>query len=202
MRFLIIDLIIILILSACSTVFGQTASRDLGKLVPDPQPSASVKCLQVPLAIRKRYPNPDGSCVLLSCGCGGVHANDPKSRSLPFNTDLGAAVRGGANPERIAQVFAQRGIRAYNVTGRPSIPMARWAVKTGRACAIGFDYEHFQLVWGYDDSRKVWYVWDNRYPEQLREYTESEFEAMHDRSGRWVVVIDQPSDRIPKPKDW
>lgn len=195
-------LIAILLAFTPAIASAQQASRDLGKLVADPQPSTTVQCLQVPLAIRKRYPNPDGSCVLLSSGLGGIHTNDPKSWSLPFNTELGKAVRGGANPERIAQVFAQRGIRAYNVTGRPSIPMARWAVKTGRACAIGFDYEHFQLVWGYDDSRKVWYVWDNRYPDQLREYTESEFEAMHDRSGRWVIVLDQPADRIPKPRDW
>jgi hypothetical protein len=194
--------LIAILLLMPSTVTAQQASRDLGKHVADPVPSATVNCLEVPLEIRKLYPNPDGSCVLLSSGLGGVHANDPKAWSLPFNTQYGEAERGGANPERIAHIFAQRGIQAYNVTGQPSIPMARWAVKTGRACAIGFDYEHFQLVWGYDSSRKVWFIWDNRYPEFISEYTEADFEQMHDRSGRWVIVLDKPSDRVPKPRPW
>lgn len=195
-------LIAILFLLLPSTLAAQQASGDLGRSVTDPTPSATVNCLQVPKWIRNKYPNPDGSCVLLSAGVGGVHANDLRAATLPFNSQYGEAERLGANPERITHIFTERGIKAYNVTGQPSIPMARWAVQTGRPCAIGFDYEHFQLVWGYDSVRKVWFVWDNRYPDDLKEYTEAEFVQMHDRSGRWVIVMDRPGDRIPKPREW
>jgi len=168
----------------------------------DPIPSAKVHCLQVPLATRRHYPNPDGSCVFLSMGVSGIQSNDPKCQYLPFDSAYGTAERGGANPERVAHVCAKRAIHAYNVTGKYSIPMARYAVATGRGCAIGFDHEHFQAVWGYDYARQVWLIWDNRYPDYITEYSESEFEAMHDRSGRWVVVNERPGDRIPRPVEW
>jgi hypothetical protein len=169
---------------------------------PDPVPGKAIHCLQVPKPIRIKYPNPDGSCVLLSLGVSGIHSNDPKCTYLPFKSEYGPAERLGANPERIARIFAQRGIKGWNVTGKPSIEMARFAVKTGRGCALGFDYEHFQAVWGYDYQRKIWLIWDNRYPEFIWEYTEAQFEQMHNRSGRWSVVLEKPGDRIPHPTEW
>lgn len=176
----------------------------LGKppLKADPVPSAKVHAVQIPRELRDRLKNWDGSCVLLSCSFGGMHSNDPKCVYLPFQSQYGPPERGGADPQRMARIFSQRGIHGWNVIGKQSIDMARYAVRTGRGCALGFDYEHFQAVWGYDYERKIWFIWDNRYPEFVTEYTEAEFEQMHNRSGRWTIVLERPGDRIPKPSEW
>lgn len=162
---------------------------------------AGTHCLQVPVDLRLAYLNLDGSCVLDSLGIGGIHANDPKAAYLPFPSPYGPPERGGADPERIAHICNARGIKAWNVTGQPTIDMARWAVATNRACAIGFDYQHFQTVWGYDSKRKIWLICDNRCPEKISEYSEARFEEMHNRV-RWVVVLDRPMPRIPCYQDW
>lgn len=146
--------------------------------------------------------NPDGSCVQCSIAMCGVHCNDPRAATLLWDTPYGPGVRGGSWPARVSNYCAQRGIKAWNVTGSTTIDWCRWAVRTGRFAAIGADVAHFQTLWGYDYRRRRWLVCNNQTPKQIDEYSEEEFRNLHYRSGPWVVILERPSSEAPQLIEW
>jgi hypothetical protein len=165
--------------------------------------------MQLPPEIRGWYTNPDGSCVQCSIGMCGVWANCPAAATLLWETEYGSAVRGGSWPERVAGYCEQRGIKAYNVTGKDTKAWMRWSAKTGRFAAIGFFTAHFQTLYGYDDRGTadtrddLWYVCNNNSTDRIDQYTDAEFDRLHQRSGPWCVILDTPAPpAVPKYIKW
>lgn len=162
----------------------------------------SLATMQLSRETRCFYFNPDGSCVQLSIGIAGVHCNDPKASSLPFNSVYGEGIRGGSDPARVANYCNRRGIKAYSVTGKTTKDWIRWAGETNRFGAIGAGSQHFQTLYGYDPDRKVYLVCNNQCPERITEYSEPEFLRLHYESGPWVVILQRPSSPAPVLTEW
>ena len=147
--------------------------------------------VDIPSEIRKWYRNPDGSCVQCSIGMCGVDQNYPVASTLLWDTDYGAKERGGSYPQRVANYAQKRGMRIYNVTGEAeTIPWMKWAIETGRGCAIGAGGSHFQTLFGYSGGK--WYVCNNNSTDKIDEYTEEAFQRLHMASGPWIVILDVP----------
>ncbi|MES2935978.1 MAG: hypothetical protein V4805_21125, partial [Pseudomonadota bacterium] len=81
---------------------------------------------------RVKYINPDGSCVQLSIGLAGIHANVPVAARLPFNSEFGPGIRGGSGPDRVTAYCDKRHIAAWNVTGPQTIKWMEYGCRTGR----------------------------------------------------------------------
>lgn len=146
----------------------------------------------IPVEMRKWYRNPDGSCVQCSIGMCGLDQNVPAASTLLWDTQYGARERGGSYPSRVAKYCRKRGIKAYNVTGKETWAWMRWAVETGRGCAIGAGSAHFQTLIGYDDESKEWLVCNNNSTHKIDRYDERAFRRLHLASGQWVVILDYP----------
>ncbi len=154
--------------------------------------------------------NTDGSCVQCSITHCGFQCNEPAAASLLYNTEFGPAVRGGSTPSRVANYCNQRHIRAWNITGvgdgqtTGTKAWMRYAVKTGRFAAIGFERAHFETLWGYDYDRQKWLVVNNQLPANMKveEYDEAEFTRRHMASGPWIVVLQKPSSDVPQLIEW
>lgn len=167
------------------------------------QDTPSVVSMQLSPSVRNWCYNTDGSCVFCSSAMIGMAANEPNASCLLFDTKYGPAQRGGAWPARVANVFNERGIRAYNVTGYENTdPWMRWAVKTGRFAAIGAGRAHFQTLYGYDHKTKEWLVCNNQTPKQIDRYSEAGFKQLHLASGPWIVVLKKPSSENPILTEW
>lgn len=162
----------------------------------------TVSTMQLSPQQRAWFRNPDGSCVQCSIGMAGVHCNDIRASTLLWDTDYGKAVRGGSWPSRVANYCDERGIKAYNVTGDSTIAWCRWAAKTGRFAAIGAGRAHFQTLYGYDNTRKVWLVCNNNSTDRIDEYSEDAFRRLHYASGPWVVILQRSSSPNPELNEW
>ena len=163
-------------------------------LVPLLGASGSVpdQALELPAEQRAWFRNPDGSCVQCSIGMCGMDQNVPAAATLLWTTEYGTKVRGGSNPSRVAKYCQERGIRAYNVTGKTTFDWMRWAVYSGRPAAIGAGRAHFQTLAGYEPKTKTWLVCNNNSPTKIDRYSESRFRRLHLSSGQWVVILDYP----------
>ena len=157
--------------------------------------------MELPAASRAWFRNPDGSCVQCSNGMVGMHINRPEWTFLLFDTEYGPAVRKGSWPGRVADYAKRRGMRIYNVTGRTyddTRPWMQWAARTNRFCAIGAGSSHFQTLYGYiPGAEKPWLVCNNNSTGTVDEYTEQGFRRLHEASGPWIVVPDEPSPAPP-----
>lgn len=168
---------------------------------PDPRLLADL-----PPELRCLFRNPDGSCVQCSIGMCGVDANDPTAYTLLVDSEFGPKVRGGSWPGRVGEYTKQRGTKCWNVTGKETYDAMVWAAESGRRAAIGFKTSHFcTLMDTKVDSRgqRLWYVCDNNTPEQVHEYSDSEFRRLHEASGPWCVILDRPPPPLrPKYVEW
>ena len=157
--------------------------------------------MELPAALREIMRNPDGSCVQCSNGMVGEHNNLPAWTFLLFDTEYGPAVHGGSWPGRVADYAKRRGMRLYNVTGNSygdTRPWMIYAAKTNRFAAIGAGGSHFQTLYGYiPGAEKPWLVCNNNSPQTIDEYTEQGFRRLHEASGPWVIVPDEPSPAPP-----
>lgn len=147
------------------------------------------------------YVNQDGSCVQCSLGHCGVWQNNPSFANLLWDTQYGPRVRGGSYPSRVEAYANKREVPIYNVTGKPTYEWMKWAAKTGRMCAIGCYSSHFQTLLYYNPDPadpKPWKVKNNwgvsggNSVKSHNEFTESEFKREHERSGKWIVIIQGP----------
>lgn len=154
---------------------------------PDPRLS-----LDVPVELRTWYRNPDGSCVQCSIGMCGIDQNVPAAETPLWDTEYGRRERGGSGPDRVARYCRERGIRAYNITGRETWDWMKWATRNGRGAAIGAGSYHFQTLVGHDPAAGKWYVCNNNSPTRIDEYDEAGFRRLHLASGQWAVVLDYP----------
>lgn len=174
-------------------------AQDRGALVPGQvlnQPPAST-VMELPPEVTGWYRNPDGSCVQCSNGMVGCHNNLPAWSTLLWDTEYGAAVRGGSSPSRVAKYARARGMRLYNVTGEPTFAWMAWAAKTNRFAAIGAGRSHFQTLYGRSTATDRWLVCNNNSTGRVDEYTPSGFRSLHLASGPWVVVPDEPAPAVP-----
>lgn len=157
--------------------------------------------MELPAPQREIFRNPDGSCVQCSNGLVGMHINRPAQTFLLWDTEYGPAVHGGSWPGRVADYAKRRGMRIYNVTGNSyadTRPWMIWAAKTNRFAAIGAGGRHFQTLYGYiPGAEKPWLVCNNNSPQTIDEYSEQGFRRLHEASGPWVVVPDEPSTAPP-----
>lgn len=150
------------------------------------------KALKIPEEIRRKFFNPDGSCVQCSIGMCGADQNDPNAARLLVNSEWGPAERGGSGPQRVAEYCNRRGIKAWNVTGEETWEWMKWASRTGRMAAIGAGHNHFQTLCYYDQQQGVWWVCNNNSPHRIDAYSERAFRQLHLASGQWVVILDSP----------
>jgi hypothetical protein len=148
--------------------------------------------MDLPKDLRAWFKNPDGSCVQCSIGMCGVDQNVPAAATLLWDTEYGPAERGGSYPSRVAEYSRRRGIRIYNVTGTHTWEWMKWAIATGRPCAIGAATAHFQTLAGYDPAAGRWYVCNNNSTSRIDEYDEAAFRRLHLASGQWCVILDYP----------
>lgn len=149
--------------------------------------------MELPDSVRKWYRNTDGSCVQCSIGMCGAWANVPAATTLLWNTSYGPAERGGAWPSRVSSYCKERGIKAYNITGKTTFAWMEWAAATGRFAAIGAGRAHFQTLYGRDQVHGTWYVCNNNSPARIDKYSDESFRRLHLASGQWIVVLDTPS---------
>jgi hypothetical protein len=160
----------------------------------------------VPAELRELYRNPDGSCVQCSIGMCGIDANVPEAYTLLVDSEFGSKVRGGSWPGRVTEYAKERGIKCWNVTGRQTYDAMSWACDTGRCAAIGFKTSHFCTLLGSQvgrDGQRRWFVCDNNTPEKVDEYDDQEFRALHQASGPWCVILDQPPAPVrPRYAKW
>ena len=152
---------------------------------------------QVPSEERSWYRNPDGSCVQCSIGMCGIDQDNPIAYTLLWDTEYGPRVRGGSGPDRVARYCDSRGLKAYNVTGRQTYDWMKWACRNGRGCAIGAGGSHFQTLVGHDPATGKWWVCNNNSPTVIDEYTDAGFHRLHEASGNWIVILDQPPHPRP-----
>jgi hypothetical protein len=190
-------LVVVVLLSGCGAsvdVSGpDTEDRRITVTSAATPPAAA---FQPPANIRDWYRNDErpGSCVQMSIAIAGVKCNNLKAATLPFDTIYGPAIRGGSTPSRVAAYCEERGIKVYNVTGEATWSFLEWAADTGRCAAMGADKSHFQTLMARDKERGLWYVCDNRWPENILEYNDAEFRQLHQSMGyQWCVVIDCPT---------
>lgn len=160
----------------------------------------------IPAEFRELFRNPDGSCVQCSIGMIGIDANDPSAYTLLVDSEFGNKVRGGSWPGRTAEYTKIRKIKCWNVTGRETYDAMVWATETGRGAAIGFKTSHFCTLMGSIVDRagqRRWFVCDNNTPEKVDEYSDAEFRRLHEASGPWCVILDQPPAIVrPRYVDW
>ena len=177
-----------LICSLLLLAVGRCAAQDLNH------------ALQVPDDIRALHRNVvshrgSGSCVQASGGMCGVKQNIEVVKLLLWDTpDYGPAVRGGSDPQRVAQYCRERGIRIYNITGKGSIEWMKYASRNGLWCAIGAGANHFQTLCYHDPTTNEWHVCNNNEPRVIRKYDDASFRRLHYASGPWVVIFDYPPD--------
>jgi len=182
-----------------------------------PQGMPIVTEMQLEPDVRGWFRNPDGSCVQCSLGMVGVHCNDIKATTLLWDSPYGPAERGGSWPARVANYCNVRGIKAYNITGPPTLKWIVWAGETGRYAAIGAGRSHFQTFYGLrpvlkadgtpdrhpDGSPKyVYLVCNNNSTDRIDEYSEERFRQLHYESGPWIVVLQKPSSENPVYTGW
>jgi hypothetical protein len=158
------------------------------------------------------YFNTDGSCVQCSIGMTGVHAKDLNAACVLFKSPYGKAERGGSYPSRVADYFARRGIKGWNVTGWPATrDWAIWAHQTGRFAAIGFFRSHFQTLYAFDPNHKdangklkPWGIMNNwaKTNAKIDWYTEEDFKSLHLASGPWIVILERPCSDNPEIVQW
>lgn len=171
-----------------------------------------VRRIEMGLSLPTRHiaDNTDGSCVQCSITHCGYQCNVPAAASLLYDSEFGPAIRGGSTPTRVANYCNARHIKAWNVTGTGdgqttgTIAWMRWAAKTGRFAAIGFERAHFETLWGFDYEKQKWLVVNNQLPAKMRvdEYSHDEFVRRHMASGPWVVVLMKPSSANPQLVEW
>ena len=186
----------LLLVSLASVASSQESGRDRPALV---------QKMDLGPAVRRFYANPDGSCVQCSIGMAGAHCNDLNAASLLWDTSYGAAVRGGSWPSRVERYCADRGIRAWSVTGASvddTWPWIQWAARTGRFAAIGAGQAHFQTLYGYDPRERVWLVCNNNSTDRVDRYTDGQLRELHRASGPWVVILEKPSSVAPVLVNW
>lgn len=155
-----------------------------------------VRTMELPDEVRLWFFNTDGSCVQCSGGMVGVRNNLPAWTFLLFNTDeYGPAQRGGSGPDRVARYARARGMRLFNVTGRSTYEYMEWAAKTGRFAAIGAFSGHFQTHYGRDftPAAEKYFVCNNWPGQIVTSYSQREFERVHEASGLWCFVPDEPA---------
>lgn len=146
-----------------------------------------------------------GSCVQCACTHIGYHCGDPAAASLLINSEYGPAVLHGSTPSRIAAVFNQRHIKAYNVTGAQTTKrMMEFAVRTHRFAAIGFTPAHFETLAGKDFDTGEWLVINNQLQTDMEteRYSDAEFMRHHMESGPWCIVLQQPGSDPPELVEW
>lgn len=153
--------------------------------------------MELPADVRKWFDNPDGSCVQCSNGMVGAHNALPEWTYLLWDTEYGRAVRGGSWPSRVADYMRRRGMNGFNVTGKNFADTRPWlihAARTRRFAAIGAGRAHFQTLYGYvEGDSKPWKVCNNNSTWKVDEYTEDGFRRLHESSGAWVIVPDEPA---------
>lgn len=150
----------------------------------------------LPVEFRLWYRNigyQGGSCVQESIGMAGAVQNCPAAEFLSFDSEYGPAILGPSGPQRVIAYADQRDIPIWSITGSGTDEWMKWACRNGRDAAIGFGVKHFQTLVDHDVNRGRWYVCNNNSPQQVDEYDDREFEAGHNASGRWVVIIRGPS---------
>ena len=148
--------------------------------------------VDLPVAVRQWFRNPDGSCVQCSIGMCGVDQNVPAAATLLWDTAYGPAERGGSGPARVAEYCERRGIRAYSIVGDDTWDWMHWATENGRGAAIGAAVNHFQTLVGHNSETGEWYVCNNNSPERIDIYNEAAFRRLHLASGPWIVILDSP----------
>lgn len=159
--------------------------------------------LDFPPDVRAWFRNPDGSCVQCSIGMCGIWQNCPQATTLLWDTEYGGRVRGGSYPSRVEAYCDERGIPAWNITGKNTWEWMRWAGQTGRMAAIGAGSAHFQTFVWYDRERERWYVCNNNSPTKIDEYDEDSFRRLHLASGQWVVILKtNPPAALPQYYKW
>jgi len=152
---------------------------------------------------RNNFPGDGGSCVQCSIGMCGVDQNIPAASTLLWDTRYGPRERGGSWPGRVAKYCRARGIKIYNVTGKPTWDWMRWAVNTGRGAAIGVGTAHFQTLVGYDNASAKWLVCNNNSPQKIDRYSDKAFRRLHLASGQWCVILDAPPHPVaPVYREW
>jgi hypothetical protein len=150
--------------------------------------------VDVPKEIRNFYYNftRPGSCVQASIGIAAVDQNVPAASTLLWDTEYGHKEWHGSGPARVAAYARERNIRIYNITGSRTYDWMKWAIATGRGCAIGAGTQHFQTLMGYNPKTETWYVCNNNSPSRIDEYSNAAFHRLHEASGRWIVILDYP----------
>lgn len=189
--------------------FVMLLAAGLGAASPEVAPAGNApaaefrhpQAMELPPEFRAWFRNPDGSCVQCSAGMVGMHGNLPAWTFLLWNTEYGKAERGGSWPGRVAAYARQRGMRLYNVTGNSfadTRPWMLWAAKTNRFAAIGAGGAHFQTLYGYRPGHdRPWLVCNNNSTHRIDEYTEEGFRRLHEASGPWVFIPDEPPAAPP-----
>lgn len=142
----------------------------------------------IPAEQRRRFGNPDGSCVQCSIGMAAVHHACKPAEMLLWNSQYGGPVRGGSTSSRVAQYCRARGIPVLNTT-QNTLAIVDAALRSGRMAAIKWGSDHMITALGITaDGRYA--VCDNNSPSTISYYTRAEFARRH-RS--WVVVLLGPA---------
>lgn len=149
--------------------------------------------MDLPDDVRVWFFNEDGSCVQCSAGMVGVRNNLPAWTFLLWNSPYGPAERGGSGPDRVARYARQRGMKLFNVTGQATYDYMDWAAKTGRFAAIGAFSGHFQTHYGRDFEHGRYFVCNNWPGQVVTSYSLAEFKRVHEASGLWCFVPDEPA---------
>lgn len=204
---------VLVLVSSGTLAASQLDTNEIGQVIPTMNQiisselalgalPTSVHSMELNTKERNWYFNPDGSCVQLSIGMCGVHCNDMNAATLPFNSVYGPQIRGGSWPGRVANYCNQRKIKAWNITGQPTIKWIEWAAETNRGAAIGLGTAHFQTLYGWDKENDIFLVCNNQTPGRIDKFTRKEFISEHEKSGRWCVILQKPSSRNPQLVQW
>ncbi len=146
----------------------------------------------------RRGPKGEGSCVWASCAMCGAHAGYWPAEALLRDSRYGPAVGDGAHPARVAEVFRQRGIRAWSIEGRQTIQWIEWALATGRWCGISYGTAHMIAAVGRRPDGRAFAIVDNNYPGEVRWVSRDVFLREHRAyGGGWCVIL-----RTPGPPPW
>ena len=169
--------------------YEQSGYEQSGIECPDDRLAADV-----PKHVREWFRNltNPGSCVQCSIAICGVDQNVPAASTLLWDTKYGQAQLGGSYPSRVADYARERGLKIWNITGRPTYDWMAWAARNHRGCAIACESAHFQTLMGHDPETNQWYVCDNRWPDKIAVYDQRQFERLHEATGAWTVILDAP----------
>ena len=185
MKFLFIPLILL-------SSFAYSDEAGNGEYFVDPVDTRLTADL--PEYVRKWYLNvtSPGSCVQCSLGMCGADQNVPEAATLLWDTEYGSKVWHGTGPSRAINYCRERKIKVWSITGDETYAWMKWAISTGRPCAIGAGNSHFQTLVGYDDKTKVWYVCNNNSPTRIDAYSDAAFRRLHYASGYWIMILKNP----------